>query len=51
MKSAVGGKLVDFVSRIEEEEHIIPNYVRYDAKLRPQIPAYLTCWIQIRFSN
>ena len=51
MNDAVVGKLADFVSRMQEEEHMLLDYVLHNAKLRLHIPPLLACWIQIRFSN
>ena len=49
--TAVIGKLSDFVSRMQEKEQMLLDYVPWDAAMKPHIPSLLACWVQIRFSN
>ena len=39
------------MTRMQEEEQKLLDYVPRDATLRPQVPSLLVRWFQIRFSN
>ena len=49
--AATVGELKDFVASIQEEDQIPLDYVPQDTALRPRIPYFLACWVQIRFSK